>query len=699
MTNITLVDSDLGAITITFPVTGDTDNDHELDPGEEWVIEVGGNATTGQYENTGTACGTAINSQSYCDDDLSHYLGFSPGIAFEKWTNDIDADDAPGPYIAIGDTVIWTYKIYNPGDSALSNVTLVDSDLGPITITFPVTGDINGNQKLDHDEEWIIKVGGNATDGQYENIGTACGVGINDSTYCDVDTSHYFGFTPEIHIEKLTNDEDADDSPGPFIAVGDTVVWTYKITNPGDSAMTNLTLVDSDLGAITITYPVTGDTDNDHELDPGEEWIIKAGGNATVGPYENIGITCANAINLLTYCDDDTSHYHGIVPGIHLEKLTNGENADNAPGPSINVGEPVTWTYQITNTGDSALANITLDDSDLGNIIITFPVTGDTDNDLLLDNGETWIIEVSGIATLGQYENTGTACGVALNDSSYCDEDKSHYFGEVNDDYGDAPEGSIAYIYSGVIGTFPTCSDESLAGFISHGITETLFFGPSVDGELDGNHNHCDPYGNVYDNDECFNDGDAGLIKPKAFTINTSGEYDACSGNGTTLAKVSDTIRWGVNLDIMIHNNSDATKYFNVLFDWNHDGSWAAPMITGLNAIPSTPEHVLVNFEIPAGHNGPVSDLISPDQYWFIASGSWGYIWTRFSLTDVPVISNGVDGPANWDGSGQFSEGETEDYLLFITAPPVIPLSNWTLIIAFVLILGFTIIIIRRRGF
>ena len=93
---------------------------------------------------------------------------------------------------------------------------------------------------------------------------------------------------------------------------------------------------------------------------------------------------------------------------------------------------------------------------------------------------------------------------------------------------GDAPEGALAYPATGVTGAFPTCKDVPIAGWVQHNNFGT-WFGPSFDFEWDGNHGLCPGFA-PYDNDECFQDGDAGLILPEPYTIR-AGVVAPCCGS------------------------------------------------------------------------------------------------------------------------------------------------------------------------
>ena len=110
----------------------------------------------------------------------------------------------------------------------------------------------------------------------------------------------------------------------------------------------------------------------------------------------------------------------GSIPDISLIKMTNGEDANSPPGPSIPVGGKVTWTYEVTNTGNVDLTNIQVTDGILGPIG-TIP---------LLSPGQTQVLTATGMASAGQYSNLGGATGTTPSGSEVSDEDLSHYYGE-----------------------------------------------------------------------------------------------------------------------------------------------------------------------------------------------------------------------------------------------------------------------------
>ena len=50
------------------------------------------------------------------------------------------------------------------------------------------------------------------------------------------------------------------------------------------------------------------------------------------------------------------------VGSVTIKKYTNGQDADQTPGPTIPVGGPVTWTYVVTNGTTGTLESLTVVD-------------------------------------------------------------------------------------------------------------------------------------------------------------------------------------------------------------------------------------------------------------------------------------------------------------------------------------------------
>jgi hypothetical protein len=250
------------------------------------------------------------------------------------------------------------------------------------------------------------------------------------SDVSDSDPSNYFGVQASITLEKLTNDVDADAAPGPSIPVDGAVTWTYAFTNTGNVTLSGVVVTDDN--------GTPGDPSDDFEactipsLNPDESDTCSASGTAVEGQYTNVGTVAGSPPGgLPDVSDSDPSNYFGVLEpqtALTLQKATNGQDADTAPGTSVLVGEAVTWSYTISNPGNVTLFDVVVSDDN--------GTPGDLSDDFTvctvasLDPGGSETCSAKGTATAGQYANLGTATGSPPGDlPEVSASDPSHYFG------------------------------------------------------------------------------------------------------------------------------------------------------------------------------------------------------------------------------------------------------------------------------
>ncbi|HEY8339638.1 MAG TPA: hypothetical protein VIK95_07200 [Egibacteraceae bacterium] len=364
--------------------------------------------------------------------DLVNRLEPQPAIDLEKATNGADADDPPGPFVPIGDAVEWAYTVSNTGNVTLTGITVSDEPTPPGGITCPET-------TLPAGAAMTCTASGTAAAGQLANTAEVVATAASGGTVDDSDPSHHFGVAPGIAIEKATNGEDADDAPGPYVPVGDPVTWTYVVTNDSNVAITSVTVSDDVLGPIDPASCELGGTPGIPDpLPVGASFTCTVTGVASAGQYENVGSVTGDAGGV-EVADSDASHHYGEVLGVTLEKTTNGEDADDPPGPSVAVGGDVVWRYAVSNTGNVPLRFALADDRD---VAIACPRL------FQIVPGGRLVCWGRGTATAGQYANLGTVVGTAPSGRTVDASDPSHHFGvaaaitivkATNDDDGDEP--------------------------------------------------------------------------------------------------------------------------------------------------------------------------------------------------------------------------------------------------------------------
>lgn len=115
-----------------------------------------------------------------------------------------------------------------------------------------------------------------------------------------------------------------------------------------------------------------------------------------------------------------------LVAAVDVTQLVNGVDVVEAPGLYLRVGDSVTWTYHITNTGNVALTTVAIADTREGGIISCTPTLDDG-----LASQANSLCTASGIAQPGQYTNTAMITGTTIVGipQTIIAMDSSYYFG------------------------------------------------------------------------------------------------------------------------------------------------------------------------------------------------------------------------------------------------------------------------------
>ena len=335
-----------------------------------------------------------------------------PGIDIEKYTNGVDADTGTGPEVVVGSQITWKYVVKNTGNVALTDIVVKDNKEGTIC---SIASLAPGASKT------CIKAGV-AKAGQYANIATVTAKDPQGNSINDKDSSHYFGKNPNnatlgdyIWYDKNANGiQDPNEHGIEHVRVHlykdgvDTGKVVYTDSN-GKYEFTNLApgkyqiKVDKPKNYPYFTLQNVGDDNKDSDINPSsglsDPINLKSGQHCT---NLDAGLVC------------------GACSKIDIEKYTNGEDADSAKGPIVEVGSIVTWKYVVRNIGNTKLINIVVKDNKEG--VITCPKTS-------LEPGEVMTCIKKGKAKEGQYENKVTVTAKPPVGTIVKDSDLSHYYG------------------------------------------------------------------------------------------------------------------------------------------------------------------------------------------------------------------------------------------------------------------------------
>lgn len=151
--------------------------------------------------------------------------------------------------------------------------------------------------------------------------------------------------------------------------VGDTVRYTYTVTNTGEATLFNVTAIDDRLGDITLSRTT---------LTPGQS---TTGTASAVVQESDLPGPLTNTVTVQGMSEAGTWATAGDEASVQLssarssiEVILEAQDAHGftiSPLDILSVGETITYVYTITNTGQTTLTDLSLTDDRLGEIALS----------------------------------------------------------------------------------------------------------------------------------------------------------------------------------------------------------------------------------------------------------------------------------------------------------------------------------------
>ncbi len=407
-------------ITLSGP-TGDTGSDSVLGVGETWTYTGSYTVTQIDIDNNGGGDGDIDNTASITSDQISTprtsseevLLTQSPALVLTKTGTLDDTVVAPSDVANVGDQITYSFSVENAGNVNLTNIVVTDPLLPSLdcTIAGPLASGANASCTATNNVYTLTQADINA--GERNNTATATGKDPGNNNVTDDDLENVtLTQTPSISIVK------SSDATGTN-AVGNTITYTYDIENTGNVTLTNVTVTDAHtgLGAIICT-PAQGSS-----LNPGDTMSCSASYAATqtdvnAGQIDNTGVVTGTDPDSNTVTDNDPlSEPVAQNPAISIMK------SSDATGTNA-VSDMITYTYDVENTGNVVLTNVTVTDNHTGLSAITCtPAQGSN-----LNPGDTMSCSATFTVTqadvnAGQIDNTGVVTGTDPDSNPVTDND------------------------------------------------------------------------------------------------------------------------------------------------------------------------------------------------------------------------------------------------------------------------------------
>jgi uncharacterized repeat protein (TIGR01451 family) len=315
------------------------------------VLAGGTCVLTGTYTVTAAdvSAGTIVNTassqsdQTASIDDTETVTLPSPGLIIAK-PDPANADEDGTGDISAGDTLTYTVTATNNGTAVLTNVTVTDNLITPAsqtcaTVAPGATCVLGGTYSV---------TAADVANGTIDNTASA-----NADQTGPVNAGNTINLlVPALALDKSAPTNADEDSSGD-ISVGDTLTYTITATNNGSATLTN----------VVISDPlITPDTNTCASVVATATCVLSGTYVVTAADVANGQIdNTATADSDQTAQVDDSQTVPVMTPQLSLNKPAPA-NGDQDSSGDVSVGDVLTYTVTATNSGSTALTNVSVDD-------------------------------------------------------------------------------------------------------------------------------------------------------------------------------------------------------------------------------------------------------------------------------------------------------------------------------------------------
>lgn len=309
---------------------------------------------TGTRPDGTTSTATATNTKS---------IETTSSLSVDKQAGDIqDTNDSQS--VNAGDTIPYTFTVTNTGTTTLTSISISDPKVPNVTCT-PTT--LNPGEKSTCTGSYQLTQDDLDGTGTIENTATASGNPPSGPAVESDPSTETVTIQP---VDRLTIDkssaEPVDANESGSLNAGDTIAYTFTVTNTGTTTLTGLVINDTKVPGIqcpteplapgatatcTGTYTIT-----QADMDAG---VTVNTATATATPPQGRDAITSPA-------DNDERQLAG-ADSLSLTKAA-GEPEDSNNSGAIDAGSRVPYTFTVKNTGTRTLTDLTIDDPKIADV-------------------------------------------------------------------------------------------------------------------------------------------------------------------------------------------------------------------------------------------------------------------------------------------------------------------------------------------